>query len=118
MMDISPRGVAQQSADLTAQLGELVRELGEADLKATRARVEFLKRYAIAWQQVSGSEQTRRQVAIRVTIGWRLEAEEATCEVRRLNREIDHLELRVGVSRSLGAAVRAEAQALGPWTEG
>lgn len=117
-MDVSPRGVAQQSAELTAQLGELVRELGDADLKATRARVEFLKRYAIAWKQVTGSVEHKRQTAIHVTIAYRLEAEEATCEVRRLNREIDYLELRVGVSRSLGAAVRAEAQALGPWTEG
>ena len=118
MTDLTPLGVARRFDQLTDQLDELVRELNEADRTATRARVEFIKRYSIAWQQVSGSVEAKRQTATRVTIEYRKDAEEADCEVRRLRRLVDLMELRIGVGRSIGAAVRAEVSALGAWTEG
>lgn len=114
----SPIGVAQHFAALTGELGELVRQLNEADAVATHAKVDFIEQYAMAWQRLAGTGEAKKQAANRATIEYRRAAEDASCEVRRLSREIDLMETRIGVGRSYGAAVRAEAAALGPWTEG
>lgn len=114
----TPIGVARHFTALTDELAAKVAQLNDADRAATRAQVEFLKRYAIAWQQVSGSVEAKRQIATRITIAYRVEAEDAACEVRCLRRDMDLLETKVGTARSYGAAVRAELGALGPWTEG
>lgn len=117
-MDISPMGVANRLNALMGEVDAKVAELNAADREATELKNTFLRNYAIAWTQSSGSEASKRQVATRTTMGHRIAADDAACAVRCLQRELDALETRVGVGRSYGAAVRAEAQALGPWTEG
>lgn len=114
----TPIGVARRFDALTDELAAKVAELNAADRESTRLKGELIKAYSIAWQQVSGSVEAKRQVATRVTIGYRVAADDAACEVRCLQREVDLIETRVGTARSYGAAVRAEVGALGPWTEG
>lgn len=114
----TPVGVARRFDALTDELDAKVRELNTADRLATKLKGEFIKAYSIAWQQVTGSVEAKRQIATRVTIGHRVAADDAACEVRCLQREVDLIETRVGTARSYGAAVRAEVSALGAWTEG
>lgn len=115
----TPIAVGNLLAAIVGQIGELVLELEAADMEATRAKAEFDRAYAIAYRQASGSVESRRLIAVETTYGRRLEADEAAVRVRGLKSRIRHLETRVDVGRSYGAALRAEAAAVNtPWTEG
>lgn len=115
----SPLEVGQQLGAIVAEIGRLVDQLGEADMDATRAKVEYDRALAIAFRQCSGSIEARRHMATETTYGRRLEAEEAASRVRDLKTRIRWLETRIDVGRSYGAALRAEAAAVNtPWTEG
>lgn len=115
----TPIAVGQLLGAIVAEIGSLVDELGAADLEATRAKVDFDRAYAVAYRQASGSVESRRHTATEITHKYRLEAEEAAAAVRHLKNRIRHLETRVDVGRSYGAALRAEAAAVNtPWMEG
>jgi hypothetical protein len=109
----TPMAVGKFLAALTDELGVLVKRLGEADRAAVQAREKYIRARAVAFAQASGSIEAKKNTAIRTTHGYRLEAEEADCEVRDLQRQVDYVKVRIGVGQSLGAAVRAELQALG-----
>lgn len=115
----SPLGVGRLLGKIVEEIGVLVRQLGEADWEASKAKAEYDRAYAVAYRQASGSVESRRHTATEVTHGRRLEAEEAASKVRSIKAEIRWMETRVDVGRSYGAALRAEAAAVNtPWTEG
>jgi hypothetical protein len=115
----TPIEVGELLGQYVNQIGRITDELAEADLAATRAKVEYDRAYAIAFRQCSGSIEARRHMATETTHGRRLEAEERASEVRKLKAQIRVLETRIDVGRSFGAALRAEAAAVNTqWTEG
>lgn len=115
----TPIQVGELLGKIVAEIGELVVLLGAADMAATRAKAEYDRAIAIAFRQASGSIESRRHTATEVCHGRRLEADEGAVKVRDLKNRIRHLETRIDVGRSFGAALRAEAAALNtPWTEG
>lgn len=130
---VTPRKIGEWLGQITAEIGQLVQQLGEADLDHSRkksaherAKIEYDRAYAIAFRQSSGSVEARRFNATEVCYGRRVaadearkEADEAACKVRDLKEKISHARDRIDVGRSYGAALRAEAQVVGsPWTEG
>lgn len=115
----NPVQIGRWLGEITHQIGELVTELGEADLEAVRAKADYDRAYAIAFKQASGSVESRRFTATEVCHGRRLAADEAACRVRDIKNKIQHARDRIDVGRSYGAALRAEASAVNtPWLEG
>lgn len=102
--------VAQHLGDLAKELDGLVKEIGEADHIATVLREEYIRAYAKAWRNSSGSIEARKQTALFLTEEERMAAETADCSVRDLRRKIEALKVRIDVGRSYGAAVRAEVE--------
>lgn len=105
---LTANDVAAHLARLSRQLDELVREIGEADLAAVRAREDYTLTHARAFLTAEGPMDVRRYVAVEATHGQRIAAETAEAVVRGLRRQIESVRLRVDVGRSLGAALRAE----------
>lgn len=114
---VTPGKIAETLASITHQIGEVLDQLRDADLEAARSKAEYDFAYAQAFRQTSGSIEARRHLATETCHGRRLAAEEAACKVRDLKARVRHLETRVDVGRSYGAALRAEMNAL-PWAEG
>lgn len=114
---LTPIEVGRLLGKLTHEIGDKLDELRDADLEATRAKVDYDRAYAVAFKQCSGSVESRRHMATEMCHGRRLAAEEAAVQVRDLKNRIRLLETRIDVGRSYGAALRAEAAAL-PWQEG
>lgn len=94
--------------DLSKELDDLVKKIGEEDHIATVQKEEYLRAYAKAWRAAQGSVEARKQIAIALTAEQRMAAEVADCEVRNLRRQIEALKLRIEVGRSLGSAIKAE----------
>lgn len=130
---VTPRKIGEWLGSITHEIGQLVQQLGEADLDLAhkraaceKAKTDYDRAYAIAFRQSSGSVDARKLNATEVCYGRRVavdearkEAEIAACRVRDLKEKIGHARDRIDVGRSYGAALRAEAQAVGsPWTEG
>lgn len=103
-------GVAQHLGKLAKELDDLVKKIGESDSIATVVREEYIRAYARAWRNCSGTAEARKQTSLDLTQAERLSAEMADCEVRDLRRQIDALRVRIDVGRSYGAAVRAEVE--------
>lgn len=115
----TPIQVGELLGAIVSEMGKLVDELAAADMEATRAKAEYDRAVAIAFRQASGSIEARRHIATETCHGRRLAADEAASRVRSLRSRIKHLEVRIDVGRSFGAALRAEAAAVNTqWTEG
>jgi hypothetical protein len=109
-----------QSAPQTAmEMGEHLAELGQrlqnvvdrltvADRQSVATREAYTVAYARAWRACMGTAEAKKQQATLMTHDERLAAEEADAEVRDLRRRLDAMKMHIEVSRSYGAALRAE----------
>src|SRR5262249_31474311 len=112
--------VIHTSADIVFELSRLVQaltrvvdELATAEEDAVKARLAFDLRFSKAFISGEGSIDLRRHQATVTTHEARLAAELADVKVRNLRRKIESLRVQVDTARSMGAAVRTEAQAFG-----
>lgn len=117
--------VIHTSADVVFELSRLVQamtrvvdELATADEEAVKARLGFDLRFAKAFISAEGSIDLRRHQATIDTYEHRLAAELADVRVRNLRRKVESLRIQVDTARSMGAAVRTEAQAFGTISAG
>jgi hypothetical protein len=100
--------VARHLGDLGRDLSSVVRELKDADEKATRARLAYDLAFSQAFLTAEGSVDLRKHQSSVNTHGLREAAEVADAVVRHLRRRLNEIDSRIEIGRSYGAAIRAE----------
>jgi len=109
---LTPNAVVIKLSDLARQLDSTVEELRTADLAAVMARHDADVSESRMFIESEGSVDLRKHLARERNAHLEADALAKEAVVRYLRHRISALSTRIDVGRSMGAALRAELQAL------
>lgn len=110
MRDLNPQTVYDALQELTRQHRSAGDELDKLEMELVNKREDYTLAYSTAFMKADGSIEARKHIATLATSVERVEADKTEALVRGKKRHIDTLRLRIDVTRTAGALVRAEME--------
>jgi len=105
---LTANDVATHLAGLARDLSRLVDALAVQEREAVNKREDYTLALSKAFLMAEGPMDIRKHQSIVDTHAQRIAAEAAEALVRGLRRQIDTVEIRIDVGRSMGVAIRSE----------